>query len=97
VLDPDVVLRSDLGGHPGRAVRVIRGAQNVARGAMLGSRDGKVVRPAVVNGEAGVVVTAEDGVVVVVGFAIVAGKIVEMNVLADPERLRRLDVARIDG
>ena len=45
----------------------------------------------------GVVVTAEDRVVVVVGFTIVGGKIVEMNVLADPERLRGLDVARIDG
>jgi RNA polymerase sigma-70 factor, ECF subfamily len=97
VLDPDVVLRSDLGGPPERAVRIVRGAPNVARGAMLGSRDGKVVRPALVNGAAGVVVTAEDRVVVVVGFTIVGGKIVEMNVLADPERLRRLDVARIDG
>jgi len=97
VLDPDVVLRSDLGGHPPRAVRVVRGAQNVARGATLGSRDGKVVCPALVNGAAGVVVTAEGRVVVVVGFTIVGGKIVEMNVLADPERLRRLDVARIDG
>ena len=97
VLDPDVVLRSDLGGHPARVVRVVRGAQNVARGAMLGSRDGKVVRPALVNGAAGVVVTAEDRVVVVVGFTIVGGKIVEMNVLADPERLRRLDLAGIEG
>jgi RNA polymerase sigma-70 factor (ECF subfamily) len=88
VLDPDVVLRSDLGGAA--AARVVRGATNVAQGAMLGSREGKLVRPAIVNGAAGVVVTARGRVVTVVGFTVVGGKIVEMNVLADPARLRRL-------
>ena len=38
---------------------------------LAATRDGKVVRPALVNGAAGVVVTAEDRVVVVVGFTIV--------------------------
>jgi RNA polymerase sigma-70 factor, ECF subfamily len=94
VLDPDVVLRSDLGGAV--AARVVRGATNVAQGAMLGSREGKLVRPAIVNGAAGVVVTARGRVVTVVGFTVVGGKIVEMNVLADPTRLRRLALAAGD-
>jgi RNA polymerase sigma-70 factor (ECF subfamily) len=87
VLDPDVVLRGDLGGRP---ARVVRGAERVAKGATFGSREGKVVRPAVVNGAAGVVVTAGGRVVTVVGFTVVGGRIVEINVLADPERLGRL-------
>jgi len=90
VLDPDVVLRSDLGGVPGAAARIVRGAAAVAKGAMLGSREGKTIRPATVNGGAGVVVTARGRVVTVVGFTIVGGKIVELNVLADPARLRSL-------
>jgi RNA polymerase sigma-70 factor (ECF subfamily) len=94
VLDPDVVLRSDLGGAA--AARVVRGATNVAQGALLGSREGKLVRPAIVNGAAGVVVSARGRVVTVVGFTVVGGKIVEMNVLADPVRLRRLALAAGD-
>ena len=90
VLDPNVVLRSDAGGRPGRPARVVRGAEAVAKSALLGSREGKRVGPAIVNGAAGVVVTAAGRVVTVVGFTVVGGRIVEMNVLADPERLGRL-------
>jgi len=95
VLDPDVVLRADRGPEPG-ASRVIRGAQTVAKQALTFSgrtAPGLIVRPALVNGTAGIVSWRPDGQPFsVMGFMVARGKIVEIDVLADPERLRRLDL-----
>jgi RNA polymerase sigma-70 factor (ECF subfamily) len=95
VLDPDVVLRADRGPEPG-ASRVIRGAQTVAKQALAFSgrtAPGLIVRPALVNGAAGIVSWRPDGQPFsVMGFMVARGKIVEIDVLADPERLRRLDL-----
>jgi len=95
VLDPDVVLRADRGPVPG-ASRVIRGAQTVAKQALAFSGragPGLVVRPALVNGAAGIVSWRPDGQPFSVkGFTIARGKIVEIDVLSDHERLRRLDL-----
>ena len=52
-----------------------------------------VLRPVLVNGAMGMVVTLAGQPVAVVGFTFSRGKITEIDVLADPERLRRLDVA----
>ena len=96
VLDPDVVLRSDGGGQRPDASAVLRGVTAVAGRAVLFTRPGAVVWPALVNGAAGVIVTVEDRPVSVMGFTVSSGKIVEIHSLLDPERLERLDLAGID-
>jgi RNA polymerase sigma factor (sigma-70 family) len=95
VLDPDVVLRADAG-VLGPGSRVVRGAAAVALGAMQFSRLAPHVRPALVNGAAGVVAVRDGSPISVAGFIVRGGKIVEMDVLADPERLRQLDLTFLD-
>lgn len=93
VLDPDVVLRADRGAMPPGASRVLRGARPVADQALTFSRIAASARPAVVNGAAGLVALASDGrPFSVMGFTVRLGKIVEIDILADPDRLRRLDL-----
>jgi RNA polymerase sigma-70 factor (ECF subfamily) len=95
VLDPDVVLRADLG--PVGGSRVVRGADAVAGQARLYSQIGLVARPALVNGVPGMV-TLRDGEPFSVGAFTVRGRrIVAIDILADPERLRRIDLAALDG
>jgi RNA polymerase sigma factor (sigma-70 family) len=92
VLDPDIVLRSDGGVlRPGASV-VVRGAAAVASQALIFRRLSPFVRPAVVNGTAGVVVIPHGRPFSVMAFTVRNGEIVEIDVLADPERLRRLDL-----
>ncbi len=91
VLDEDVVLRADYG--EAGASRLIRGARSVAGGALSFSRFAPFARPALVNGAAGLVTVRDGQPLSVMGFAVVRGKIAEINVLADPERLQRLDLA----
>jgi len=95
VLDESVVLRADYGAAG--ASRLIRGARAVAGGALTFSRLAPFARPALVNGAAGLVTTRERQPLSVMGFTVVRGKIVEIDVLADPERLRRLDLAALEG
>jgi RNA polymerase sigma factor (sigma-70 family) len=95
VLDPDVVLRADMGALGGS--QVVRGAAAVARRASFYAQAGLVVRPALVNGAVGAV-TMRGGEPFSVGSVIVrGGRIVELDILADPERLRRLDLTVLDG
>ncbi len=56
----------------------------------------RAARAALVNGAVGVVAAPRGWLLVVLGFAISGGKIVEIDVIADPERLRRLDLAVLD-
>ena len=96
VLDPDVVLRADLGAVPAGASREVRGAEAVAGQALTYARLGLTVRPALINGVPGAV-TTRDGHPVSVGAVTVRdGKIVEIDILADPERLSRLDLTILD-
>jgi RNA polymerase sigma-70 factor (ECF subfamily) len=96
VLDPDVVLRSDGGVlRPGASV-VVRGAPEVAGQALTFARLSPFVRPALVNGAAGVVVAPGGRPFSVMGFTVRGGKIVEIDGLADPERLRQLDLTILD-
>jgi RNA polymerase sigma factor (sigma-70 family) len=104
VLDPDVVVRADQGAIPGGAVGgagaasgPVRGAAVVARRAMVFARMGALTHPALVNGVAGAV-TTRDGVAVSVGaFTVRGGRIVALDILADPERLRALDLTILDA
>jgi RNA polymerase sigma factor (sigma-70 family) len=89
LLDPDVVLRADFG--PGRA-REVRGAEAVAGQARIYSRLDLEIRPALVNGALGLVAKRNGELFSVGGFTVRSGRIAEMDFLADPERLRRLDL-----
>ena len=95
VLDPDVVLRADRGPLAGGA-RAVRGAKAVAEQATAFSRLDLRLRPALINGTVGMV-TTRDGEPFSVGAVTVrGGRIVAMDILADPERLRRLDLTILD-
>ncbi len=94
VLDEDVVLRADYG--TAGTSRLIHGARAVANGARTFSRLAPFARPALVNGAAGIVTVRKGQPLSVMGFTVVGGKIVEIDVLADPERLRRLDLTVLD-
>jgi RNA polymerase sigma-70 factor, ECF subfamily len=98
VLDPDVVLRADGGALWPGATRTIRGADMVARSALTITRrlTGFDVQQALVNGSAGIVSRDENGEPFsVMGFTVRDGRILEIDVLADPERLLRLDLTRL--
>ncbi|WP_372670007.1 sigma-70 family RNA polymerase sigma factor [Amycolatopsis kentuckyensis] len=97
VLDPEVVLRADRGAV-GESVEV-HGPAAVANQALTFSRlgaGGGTVRRALVNGAAGVVGIREGRPFSVLGFTVAGGRIVEIDILADPERLSRLDLAVLD-
>jgi RNA polymerase sigma factor (sigma-70 family) len=96
VLDPDVVVRSDLGAVPPGASRVVRGAPAVAEQALTFARLSPFAQPALVNGAAGLVVARHGRPFSVMGFTITGGKIVEIDILVDPERLHQLDLAVLD-
>jgi RNA polymerase sigma-70 factor (ECF subfamily) len=97
VLDPDVVLRSDGGVvRPGASV-VIHGARAVAARALTFARLSPFVRPALVNGAAGVVVAPRGRPFSVMAFTVAGGKIVAIDSLSDPTRLRQLDLPVLDA
>ena len=92
VLDPDVVVRSDVPGRPG-APTEIRGAVNWAKGAIAFSRLARFVQPALVNGSPGLAVARRGDLSRAVSFKIVDDRIIEFEVIADPKRVRELEVA----
>src|SRR5690606_24092047 len=93
VLDPDVILRSDGGqARPGQTL-VLRGARAVAEQAGLARPPSPFVRPALVNGAAGVVVAMRDKAQFVMASTVTGGRIVAIDVLADPERLAEIKIA----
>ena len=93
VLDPDVVLRADFG----PTSREVRGAEAVARQAMGYSQIGLVMHPVLINGVAGMVSTRDGHPFSVGAVTVREGRIVEMDILADPERLSRLDLTGLIG
>jgi RNA polymerase sigma-70 factor, ECF subfamily len=90
VLDPDVVVRVDFG--PAGGSREVRGAAAVAGQARTYAQLGLVVHPALVNGVPGAVSMLDGEVFSVGAFTVRGGKIVEFDILADPDRLRQLDL-----
>jgi RNA polymerase sigma-70 factor (ECF subfamily) len=95
LLDSDVVLRTDRAVPPDGPT-VFRGPRAVVAQALTFRRLARFARPALVNGAAGIVVTPEGRPFSVLGFTVTGGKIVEIDVVADPERLRRLDLTVLD-
>jgi RNA polymerase sigma factor (sigma-70 family) len=96
VLDPDVVLRADRGAVSIGASRVVRGAANVARQALAFSRLDLEVRPVLVNGAVGTVTLRDGRAFATAGFTVRNRRIVEMDVLADPEYLSQFDLTILD-
>jgi RNA polymerase sigma-70 factor (ECF subfamily) len=97
VLDPEIVLRADGGAAKGMS-RLVRGAQAVASQAAAFSKLGLSSQVVLVNGNIGVVSRLPDGrVLSVIGFTTADGKVVEMDILADPDRLGRLDLSAIES
>lgn len=96
VLDPDVVLRSDGGATRPRYSVVLHGSNTVGGQAATYQRFASFARPALVNGTAGVVAVAGDRTLSVLGFTVVDGRIVSIEVLSDPERLAALDLSVLD-
>src|SRR5215475_9458848 len=94
VLDPDVVLRSDFGPVGGR--QEVRGAATVASQALSYAQVGLEIRPALINGVAGAVAFLNGQPFSIGAVTVRNGKIVELDFLADPERLRHLDLAMLD-
>ena len=93
VLDPDVVLRADGGTRRPEASREARGAGTVAAGALRFSGVARYSRRVLVNGAPGFVGRRPDGrLVSLMGLTIKGDKIVEIDLLTDPERLERLDL-----
>ena len=95
-LDPDVVVRADRGAVVPGGLTEVRGAAAVTEQALLFARLTETVRPALVNGAAGLVATSRGRLFAVLGFTISGGKIVEIDILADRARLGRLDLAVLD-
>jgi RNA polymerase sigma factor (sigma-70 family) len=96
VLDPDVVLRADGGTlRPGASIEA-RGARTVAGHTLGYARLARFARPALVNGAAGHVVAPGGRPFAVIGFTVTRGRIAEIDILADPARLRELDLTVLD-
>jgi RNA polymerase sigma factor (sigma-70 family) len=96
LLDPEVVFRSD-GGTLRPALSVVtRGAARVAAGAITFAQPDAVLRPVLVDGAAGAVVTISGRPSSVIAFTVANGKIVGIDQLADPERIELLNLSAID-
>jgi RNA polymerase sigma factor (sigma-70 family) len=92
VLDPDVVMRSDATGSAMGAESELRGTDAVAARFSGGAR---VLRPALLGGMPGLVWTQGGRPRVAFGFTIAQDRIVRIDLIADPERLRELDVTPV--
>jgi RNA polymerase sigma factor (sigma-70 family) len=95
VLDPDVLVRMDAA--PGAPPREFRGAANWARGATAAfSRFAPVVQPAVVNGTVGLVIAHEGKLSRALTFTVANGKITQVEIITDRDRLQQLDLSVLD-
>jgi RNA polymerase sigma-70 factor (ECF subfamily) len=90
VLDPDVVLRADRAVVPAGIATEARGAAAVAKRALAGHS--RFAQAALVNGAVGIVVAPRGQLRLVLAFRIAGGKIVEVDVVGHPERLRKLEL-----
>ncbi|TDD71518.1 sigma-70 family RNA polymerase sigma factor [Actinomadura rubrisoli] len=97
LLHPDVVLRADRSAGPAPEPLVIRGAHAVTKRASAASGRARFSQPALVNGSVGLVMAPRGRLFLVLDFTIVDDKITEIDIIADPDRLRDLDLAVLDA
>jgi ketosteroid isomerase-like protein len=93
VLDPEVVLRADAGSSPMGPSRLLRGASEVAAQAMSYAPMARFAHPVLVNGTPGHLIARDGKPLVIIGVTSRNGKITEIDILADPDRLSRLNLA----
>jgi RNA polymerase sigma-70 factor (ECF subfamily) len=96
VLDPDLVIRGGGAAVPQGGPTLVRGVEAGARAALAFSRAAALSQPAIINGSVGIVFAPQGRLRRVLSFTIAHGKIVEIEVIADPDRLRQLDLAVLD-
>ena len=96
LLDPEVVVRADRAAVPPGSALEVHGAAAVAKQALTGSRGARFAQPALVNGAVGVLVAPRGRLVLVITFKLKGERIIEIDVSADPDRLRQLDLAVLD-
>lgn len=97
VLDPDVVVRADRAAVPPGAAREIHGAQAVAEQALIFSRRARFAQLALVNGSVGVVVAPRGQLLLTMAIKFTGQKIGAVDIIADPARLSKIDLAVLDG
>lgn len=98
ILDPDVVLRADFGPKHRSRSQVVRGAKAVTRWATTGAAlPGATVHHALVNGSAGAVIVVGGRPFVVMGFVVAGGLVLEIDAIADPQRVPRLAAPVLTG
>ncbi|MEW2418674.1 RNA polymerase sigma factor SigJ [Streptomyces sp. NPDC046866] len=97
VLDPDVVLRCDGGTLRASQSGVLRGAATLASQAVTYGSLFPFVRPALINGAAGVVVVRDGRPLSLMAFTVTDGRIAAIDVITDPERLVALGLAGFDA
>ncbi|MGA5498795.1 sigma-70 family RNA polymerase sigma factor [Streptomyces cinereoruber] len=90
VLDPDVVLRADGGRLMAGASKLVRGAETVVAQALAYSRFRKAALRVVANGEPAVLSVVDGHPAALMVFTVAGDRIVELHILADPERLATL-------
>ncbi|WP_043626216.1 RNA polymerase sigma factor SigJ [Nonomuraea candida] len=97
ILDPDVVLRAD-GGVLTNGLKVIRGVAAVAGQLATFQRmaTSAAAHPALINGLAGLVNTIDGRLISVMSFTVSEGRIAAIDILSDPDRLSRLDLAGLE-
>ena len=93
VLAPDVVRRADRVALASDEARELRGPRKVAEEVLKYRDIARFARPIQVNGSAGIVVAPDGRLRTVISCTVKGGRITEMEVIADPERLRRLNLA----
>lgn len=96
VLDPDVVRRADLVALPAGAATEIRGAQAVAEETRTNARRARFAGLALVSGAVGLVVAPRGQLRLAISLTIEDDRITEVDVIADPSRLRQLDLAVLE-
>ena len=96
LLDPDVVVTADPAAAPPGAALQARGAAAAAGQALTFSRRARYGQPALVNGAVGIVVAPRGRLLTVLRFEFAGGRIAAIDVIADPQRLRRLDLSVLD-
>ena len=95
ILDPDVVLRADAGEGPLGPSTLVRGAREVIAQAQRFAPLARFARPVLVNGGPGFLVARDGEPLALMAVTVHAGRITEMDVLADPDRLARLDLTAV--
>ena len=90
-----MVLRADAAVLPASWPTVVRGAQRVAKGALVFAARARFAAPVLVDEAVGLVVAPQGRLFLVLGFTYTGGKISAIDVIGDPQRLRQLDLATL--